>query len=319
MGKLFKKRDGVIAYSYQVNTISIFSNSGINEQGMLVGIDPAGQAKINFLDKKIIKGNYDSLSRGTYSAIAGEKIAKKLGIEVGNYFLSNVPGTGQVELKLTGIFFTGYRFLDEETIYVSLNTIKAITKKNDISALTVRLEDPMVAGKISQNWKTVFTDKIQSWDETNAGLMNTFRTMKIAAGLVSLTIVLVASFGIYSILNITVSQKKREIAILKTIGYPENYLVILFAIQGAIPGFIGGILGLLLGYLSSLGVEQIPIAQSEGVGKMAFAITHFLVSYNYRVYILSFVISFTVSTIAAIVPAMKASRLSPISIIRGEI
>ncbi len=310
----------VKGFASQVTTIAGFSFAGNKEKGMVIGIEPEKQKGVNSFETKILSGSYAALSQGSVNALIGYKLFKKLGLRLGDMLSVSIPGRFPVELKIVGTIQSGYRYIDEENVYVTLSTAGDIMgRPGEVTTIVVKLHNPQVAKAIALQWTQLFSEKIESWDQSNEGLLASFRIMKIAAFVVSLVIVLVASFGIYSILNMIVNQKKQEIAILRTMGYTKQQIVHLFTIQGAIPGLVGGAIGLILGFFGSQGVEMIPLKQNdEGATRMTFAITHFLVSYDFTLYLRAFVISCATAIAAGFFPARAAIRLAPVDVIRGN-
>ena len=131
----------------------------------------------------------------------------------------------------------------------------------------------------------------------------------IIAIAVSLTILLVAGFGIYNIMNMTINQKIREIAILKAMGFSGGDVTRIFLTEAIIIGVIGGIVGMLLGYSISRGVNRIPFNVS-GMSTLPM-------SYSPKNYILAFMFGLITTFIAGYLPAHKASKIDPVSILRG--
>ncbi|MCC6274618.1 MAG: ABC transporter permease [Leptospiraceae bacterium] len=319
--KFLTDQKEVIAHAFQISTVAAFSFAGNQERGMVIGIEPERQKEINKLDKKIIEGKYGSLAQGSTNALIGVKLSRRLGLKIGDMLTVSIPSRNPVELKIVGIISSGYRFIDEENVYVSLSTGGLITgRPGEVAAILVKTSDPQNAKGIATRWSNLFSENIESWDQANEGLLGFFKIIKMAAFIVSLVIVMVASFGIYTILNMTVTHKKKEIAILRTMGYSQNQIIFLFTIQGALPGILGGLLGILAGYFGSQLVEMIPLKQQDGSStKMTFAINHFLVSYDILIYLRAIIISFTTSVLAGFFPAKASNRVSPIDVIRGTV
>ena len=131
----------------------------------------------------------------------------------------------------------------------------------------------------------------------------------IIAKAVSLTILLVAGFGIYNIMNMTVSQKIREIAILKAMGFSGGDITQIFLTEALVIGIIGGIVGMLFGYVVAAIVNSIPFKIG---GLLTLPMT-----YNSKDYILAFVFGLLTTFVAGYLPARKASKIDPVTIIRG--
>ena len=125
-------------------------------------------------------------------------------------------------------------------------------------------------------------------------------------------ILIVAGFGIYNILSMAVNHKRREIAILRSMGYEASDITRLFLIQGLILGALGGAVGCLLGYGLCEVMARIPIAE-RGLGGNRMIIVFFP-----GIYVRGFLLAFMSASLASFLPARAAGKLSPIEIIRSE-
>ena len=116
-------------------------------------------------------------------------------------------------------------------------------------------------------------------------------------------------FGIYNIMNMTVNEKIKEIAILKAMGYSGRDIVIIFLTQSIVIGLVGGILGLVLGYIISVCTGYIPFRIATS--------TTLPINFNTSDYVLGFVFGIVITFLAGYFPASKASKVDPVTIIRG--
>jgi lipoprotein-releasing system permease protein len=126
---------------------------------------------------------------------------------------------------------------------------------------------------------------------------------------VSITLLIVAGFGIYNIMNMTVNEKIKEISILKAMGFNGKDVIEIFLTQSVVIGLIGGFIGLLLGRIIVQIVDRIPF-------KIA-TLTTLPVSYNIQDYVMAFFFGIIITFLAGYMPARKASKVDPVAIIRG--
>jgi lipoprotein-releasing system permease protein len=126
---------------------------------------------------------------------------------------------------------------------------------------------------------------------------------------VSLAILLVAGFGIYNIMNMTINEKIKEIAILKATGFNGWDITSIFLLQAVVIGIIGGVCGVGLGYFISSLINQVPFRVA--------GLTTLPILYNLFDFILAFIFGVITTILAGYLPARKASKVDPISIIRG--
>jgi lipoprotein-releasing system permease protein len=151
--------------------------------------------------------------------------------------------------------------------------------------------------------------KVESWQEANAQLSAANVLRKIIAFAVSITIIIVAGFGIYNIMNMTVNEKIKEIAILKALGFDGADVIQIFLTQAVIIGLLGGATGLILGYGIATAVSLVPFK----VGNM----NSLPMTFESSDYITAFTFGVLITFIAGYLPAKKASNVDPVEIIRG--
>jgi lipoprotein-releasing system permease protein len=130
---------------------------------------------------------------------------------------------------------------------------------------------------------------------------------------VSITLLIVAGFGIYNILNMLIYEKMDDIAILKATGFSGRDIMFIFIIQALIIGFIGGVLGIGLGYGVSLIIDGIPF-----VTEALPTITTYPINYDPMYYFTGIAFALLCTFLAGYLPALKARRIDPVEIIRGK-
>jgi len=129
---------------------------------------------------------------------------------------------------------------------------------------------------------------------------------------VSITLLIVAGFGIYNIISMNVHNKIKDIAILKATGFSGKDVVRIFMMQAVIIGFVGAFTGIVIGFLLSLAISTIPFTGGEFA-----SIDHFPVKFSAAFYIFAIVFGIVTTLIAAYLPSKKASRVDPVVILRG--
>jgi lipoprotein-releasing system permease protein len=139
-----------------------------------------------------------------------------------------------------------------------------------------------------------------------------FLTIRLSAAITVSLIILLAGFGIFNVLTMTVLSKVKEIAILRSIGYRRADIGAIFLWQGAMIAGAGSLIGCGAGALLTLGVSHIPIR----VRGLIYA-NHFLVAWDWHHYLWATVLAIIAVAIASYVPARRAGLLSPVSTLRG--
>jgi lipoprotein-releasing system permease protein len=168
---------------------------------------------------------------------------------------------------------------------------------------------------MAEDWSQFTRDKVESWDQANESIMSVFNTQNIIRNTITVIIILIIAFGIYNILNMVVNSKKRDIAILRSIGYEEMDIVILFLVQGLILGITGAIAGSIVGFFVAKYVSTIEVFKGKN---MVTGTNHLMVSYNILIYIKGMGFTIFASLVSSMIPARAAAKISPIEIIRGS-
>jgi lipoprotein-releasing system permease protein len=151
--------------------------------------------------------------------------------------------------------------------------------------------------------------QVESWQEANEQLVAGSELRNIIAVAVSLTILLVAGFGIYNIMTMTINEKIKEIAILKALGFSGNDIMTIFITQATVIGLFGALVGVILGYGMSLLINQIPFTIA-GMDTLP-------IFFQTKDFLLAVVFGILTTLIAGYLPSRKASKIDPVIIIRG--
>ena len=143
--------------------------------------------------------------------------------------------------------------------------------------------------------------------------MQLFLMLRVSAAITVSLIILLAGFGIFNVLTMSVLAKVKEIAILRSMGYRRIDISAIFLWQGALVAAAGSVLGCLLGALMTWGVGHIPIR----IRGLLYA-NHFLVTWDWRHYFWATVLAIVAVFIASYVPARRAAELAPVVTLRGS-
>ena len=305
----------VLAYSPQLSSAVVFSNGKSTASASLTGCDPAEQVHVTNIADDMVAGKFTDLSLGGNRLVIGEELRKKLGVQLLQNVMVSLAEKEPTPFKIVGIFMSGSKITDNKA-YAELRDVQKVNQTlNVVNQIAVRLFDHTQAKSMSQSWATLSAESVQSWDEKNSQLFDVFRVQDAVRYLSIGSILVVASFGIYNILNMTVMQKKKDIAILHSMGYQSRDIVALFFAQGLIVGVIGTICGLIVGYAFCSYLATLPFSggpMSSGSGLM-------MVSFNTKIYWQAGVLGILSSTIASILPARAAGKFTPIEIIRSGV
>src|SRR5213079_3583465 len=127
------------------------------------------------------------------------------------------------------------------------------------SMIIYKLRDPQRAPDLAHHFETLFQHDAQSWQEREESTLQLFLTLRLSAAITVSLVILLAGFGIFNVLTMTVLSKMKEIAILRSMGYRRRDISAIFLWQGGMIAAVGSLLGCLVGALFTWGVSHIPI------------------------------------------------------------
>jgi lipoprotein-releasing system permease protein len=327
--------DGVVAAAPFVLTQGVVSaGHDYREGAYIAGIEPdaPGKEGVTSIRRHATQGDFrfqssDGAERGV---VIGKLLASKLNAFPGDSItLLTIGGarvnaaTGSIvpsytRFEVTGIFETGMYEYDNSYIYMSLAAAQDVAGMDSaVTGIEVRTKDrwaaPVVAPRLAQSlgypYRTV------DWQEQNSSLFQALKLEKLGMGVILLLIVLVAAFNIVSNLTMVVTDKTREIGILKAMGMTARSIRRVFLAQGLTIGFVGTVLGLGLGLAVSAALGEYKLIRLD---PSVYFIDHLPVATEFWDVILTVLASVAIAGIATLYPAQQAARLFPIEAIRHE-
>ena len=310
-----EKTPEVYAYSPELTSQVIFRRNKTEFSGKITGSKPALEERVSNLSDYLSTGiKFTDLGESGNRIIVGSGLLKSLGARIGEV-ISVATGKGKsTPFKIIGTFTLGINSIDDTTAFASLLDVqKLLSLPNRITNIGIKLIDPTISTPLVENWSQFSNDKIESWEQTSAAILSVFKTQDIVRNFMTISILIVAAFGIYNILSILVNQKKKEIAILRAIGFDSHQIVELFMYQGLILGVLGGIIGIIIGYLGCKFIATIKVAP----GRMGSGDT-MIISFQYMIYVKAFLLAFFSSLFSSYLPSNAAGKLAPIEIIRSD-
>lgn len=279
----------------------------------LEGIDLPHHLQATTLRSQIILGDLNSFRLNPYGIMLGSLLADKLQVKVGDSII--LGGSGETRtFHVTAIFRTGVNIIDENRGYVHIGAAQSLLRKpSAASMIIVRMSDPDRAPQLAQKFENLFQHRARSWQEREKGNLQIFSTLRISAAITVSLIILLAGFGIFNVLTLTVLDKIREIAILRSMGYRRSDIRAIFLWQGVVVAGVGSLLGAVLGALLTWAVSLIPLK----IRGIIYA-DSFLVHWSATHYIQAALIAFAAVMAATYFPARRASLVPPVEILRGS-
>jgi lipoprotein-releasing system permease protein len=295
----------------EVNINVFFKNVGNKVNGTLSGVDVANEDALFQMSQLMVQGRWKDLAFRPDGIFVGIELAKSLSLKLNdNLNILTADGVSHT-YKVIGIFQTNLASIDKTKAYLSITATRQLLAANQdyVTDIQINVTDFKLANKLVSQIAPLIPYKVESWSMANNQLEAGSNLRDAIALAVSLTILLVAGFGIYNILNMTINEKIREIAILKAMGFAGLDIRRIFLTMSSVIGILGGIIGMILGYIVSSLVNRVPF-NVAGLATLPMA-------YDPKDYTLSFVFGLITTFVAGYFPSRKASRVDPVNIIRG--
>jgi len=279
----------------------------------LFGIDLPLHLQTTNLAQQIEAGSLDDFRNNPNSLILGSRLATQLQVDPGESVQLLSPDGEYRRFVVAATARSGVGVVDAGRIYCHAKVAQSLLKKPYITSLIIyKLRNTDRAPGLAQHFETLFQHDTESWQEREEANLQLFLTIRLSAAITVSLIILLAGFGIFNVLTMTVLSKVKEIAILRSIGYRRADIGAIFLWQGAMIAGAGSLIGCGAGALLTLGVSHIPIR----VRGLIYA-NHFLVAWDWHHYLWATVLAIIAVAIASYVPARRAGLLSPVSTLRG--
>jgi lipoprotein-releasing system permease protein len=300
----------------------------------IVGIEPpgAGVQDVTSIREHAILGDFRFRSRDgkLRGAVLGKRLAEQLNAWPGERIsvvtragitmnpVTGLPMPNFEDFEVTGIFETGMFEYDNNYMYVALPAAQKLAGLgNAVTGIELRTPDRWQASGVARRLAEVlgFPFFTKDWQEQNSGLFSALKLEKLGMSVILLLIVVVAAFNIVSTLTMVVTDKTREIGILKAMGLPARSVRRIFFIQGLVIGAVGTFGGLLLGLAASVALGTYKFIRLD---PSVYFIDHLPVATEWSDVVVTVVASIAIAALATLYPARQAARLYPIEAIRHE-
>ncbi len=310
--------------------------AGAGVSGALIrGVSPELEPQVSSLDQQMKVGQLTYLKSGGFNIILGHELARRLGVRVGEKVTLVTPQASVTPVGImprlkrftvVGIFEAGMHEYDSALALVHLDdAAKLFLKPGQVSGLRLKLTDmfdaPYLTRLMVQDLPRGYV--ITDWTRQHVNFFRAVKTEKMVMFIILTLIVMVAAFNIVSTLVMVVTDKRADIAILRTLGASPGHIMRIFIVQGVVIGAFGTLLGLVGGISLASNVEKIVPAIEQMLGRKFLSPDVYYISDLPSEMLLSDivvigVIAFSISLLATLYPAWQASRTQPAEALRYE-
>jgi lipoprotein-releasing system permease protein len=283
--------------------------------GLIHGVDIMEETRLYHMNDYILEGKPEDLANTTNGIILGKGVADKMSVKIGDRIQIMSPIGTIVPLKVVAFYQSGLSELDNVNSYANISLAQKLLGKGKsyITDLQVKLNDIEESPAFAAEVRKIYGAKAIDIQTANAQFDTGTSIRNLITYAVSITLLIVAGFGIYNILNMLIYEKMNDIAILKATGFSGGDVRNIFITQAVIIGMVGGALGLIIGYGLSVLIDHTPF-ETEALP----TIKTYPVNFNPLYYIIGIVFAMVTTFFAGFLPARRASSIDPVEIIRGQ-
>jgi lipoprotein-releasing system permease protein len=290
-----------------------FKDNSLNSE--LKGVVPLKENEISSIEEDIIEGSFRELDFSRNTVVIGSRLADKLEANLGDSIDVSFPNANPLSLRIVGIFHTGSP-LDESITYTSLDTAQRFYDVPDVvNGISIRLSDFNVDREVAAEIEETGY-RARGWTETNPAILRTIAVETTSNNVIYGLIIVIASFGVVSTLNLSVISATGQIGMLRAMGASVSSIQRVFILQSGILGLLGALAGTFAGVLIALAIGQyeIPAAQSDLYG----GITSIPIVIRTQGIVFIIVAVFLLNLITGVYPARQAAKLDPVKAISSK-
>lgn len=278
------------------------------------GILPADEERVKPLSDQVVQGDWWSLGREGHRVAIGSGLSRQFGIVVGDSVrLINARGN-TMNFVVAAVFESRVTVFDDTRVYAALSEARQLAgDPHGISEFSVRLQDAQRAREIAADISTRLGLDARSWQQQNANFLSLLAVQRKIGVVLLASVVLLSAFGILAVQIMVVMQKRRDIAILRSIGFQARDIMLIFVAYGLMMALTGAVFGISVAKLLVLYLKTIRV-HMEGVtrGDSLFVVDLPMI------YLLGGLFALFAGLLASLIPAYTASKVEPVSVLREQ-
>lgn len=314
----------------------MLTHTGNVQPVLVTGVLPEAEKDVSIINQHMVAGQLDNLQSGEFGIVIGEIIARRFNVSVGDKITFILP---EASITPAGVFPRLKRFtvqgvfkvgaeLDGSMALIHIEDAARLSRwqVQQVEGIRLKLNNLFDAPRVSWEIANTIADKDlrpRDWTRSHGNLFQAIQMEKTMIGLLLLLIVAVAAFNIISTLVMVVTDKKADIAILRTLGASPRQIMAVFMVQGTLIGVVGTLIGGVLGVISALNVTAWVAALESLLGHQFLSSDVYFISYlpselRWEDVTLICSAALGMSFLATLYPAWRASRTQPAEALRYE-
>jgi len=300
----------------------------------LTAIDPAAEPSVSNVDRYMLAGSFEELSAQRYGIVLGSLQARSLGVELGDSVELTIPRLVNTPLgsfprskrfTVVGVFEIGAQ-LDSSQAYIALDAGQRLFGLGDqVDGLRIRVRDLFTAAAVASELRNTLSDEltVSDWSQSQGNLFAAIRMEKTMMTVLLLSVVAVAAFNIISTLTMAVTEKRGDIAVLRTMGARAGSVMAIFMAHGLLLALAGVSLGVLIGVSLAMNISDVTLFLEQLTGTKLFNPQVYFISdlpsrLQWRDVVVVAALALMLSFLATLFPAWRATRIAPAEVLRYE-
>ena len=306
------KEDGITKISPVLDQPGFINRDKKSDSILIRGVLFEEADKIYDIKSRLVEGG---LPKNDYEVVIGTDLQKELDVKTGDKIVVTIPSGIRQEFRVSGVFDLKVQSINKTWFLTTLGSAQSLFGKDGrITSIEMQVDGSQVltADEISKSLNGLNAKgdlKITNWKEQNEQLLSGLNGQSVSSYMIQVFVIISVVLGIASVLAISVMQKSKQIGILKAMGIKNSQASRIFFYQGLILGVLGGLMGIALGFALAYSFTVFA-RNADGTPIVALSI-------DPAFFALSFVIAVVASSLAALIPARKSSRLDPIEVIKN--